>query len=728
MLAKFLIAVRCDDVKFVSEALLQGISTQSTDENGNSALIYAVSGNALQVMQLLLASGADPQQQNKFRDSPLSIALCESRQEAIETLLRHGADVFHAFRHLVHNEAAESLFTPILPFLPSALVDAFRQGRLALALMNSGDCLAFMSEDAACIGGIYRKQPDELMMCSLARIPSRVSRIKVGADPESLDFLLQNTAHLTKQALVVELSASNSGMRYFCTTENPDADLPPPAIVEVEPIDWCNLRCIMCHVSQMPEDHKPTRVAPEDLVGMGLNDAQMVQLGAAFEPMLHKGFASFVKACGDTPISITTNATLLTPQIIEVLASHENVRINISIDGGSAEVYERIRRQGKFDDLRLRLQDLLAARDPRRMSVGFSCTLMKSNLGKLTEIVDLAEALGVDSVSFRTVFIRDQEILGESLEDCPEIVIRELDRVALYVIQRKLRVMLSSAHFAYSNLRNIYPGNFVGDMAISDLPPVLPIRYYPLLQLGRTQRAVNCVSPERFVRIDANGVVSLCKGFVIGNVKNAPLRAIWNGDAAKFVRRIVSSTATVCNNCDHFRFCLNSAGRSSIQASALSGPLKYSSSVSGAERGVSLNHRRTVLYDQLSDHRTADIARSIQLDRPDMTLVTLATGIDPHVPNIEGRRPVSLAAEQGALNVLRILLDYGVPVNEADSIGLPLAAAARMRHEMIVAPLTQYGANVAAAIDELNQAGDISAATWLHECVSALKCTSSMIP
>jgi radical SAM protein with 4Fe4S-binding SPASM domain len=264
--------------------------------------------------------------------------------------------------------------------------------------------------------------------------------------------------------------------------------------------------------------------------------------------------------------------------------------------------------------------------------------------------------MGADSIYFRSVFVRDEAVAAESLDDMTAELARALDGIGRRIIECGLRVTVSSPYFAFTRLREEFPENVIGDTVFSDHPATrLRALKYPFLQLGKAYRTLRCESPERLVRVDANGVVSLCKGFVIGNVSEQPLDTIWNGPAASFVRQVVSRKSTVCDSCDHFRFCLDTASRRSVESTAFSGSMKRKSDPCGD--GV--NPLARAFYDELVDHRTEDLMKAIRRDRLDMAMVVLATGLDPDIPGPDGRLPVAVAAELGSRDILRLLVDYG---------------------------------------------------------------------
>ena len=77
------------------EALLeQGISPNTQDNDGWSALHNAVRGSNIGVVRALLKHGADPNVQDNMYSSPLHCAALNGDIEAIEVLLYYGADPY----------------------------------------------------------------------------------------------------------------------------------------------------------------------------------------------------------------------------------------------------------------------------------------------------------------------------------------------------------------------------------------------------------------------------------------------------------------------------------------------------------------------------------------------------------------------------------------------------------------------------------------------------------
>ena len=79
----------------------------------------------------------------------------------------------------------------------------------------------------------------------------------------------------------------------------------------------------------------------------------IVDLTGFGEPLLNSHFTDMVRILkeNDCTVSFTTNATVLTPERSRELIELGLDIIDISLDGGSPEVFETIRRGAKFDEV-----------------------------------------------------------------------------------------------------------------------------------------------------------------------------------------------------------------------------------------------------------------------------------------------------------------------------------------------------------------------------------------
>src|SRR5437764_10783504 len=121
------------------------------------------------------------------------------------------------------------------------------------------------------------------------------------------------------------------------------------------------------------------------------------------EPMMHPRFADMVSYGARKCIRVTTNSnlTLLNPQRAERCVTSGLAAVFVSIDGASAEVYERIRVRSKLDRVLRNLALLREARSnlgSRTPEMRMVSVVMRQNLHELPELVRLAHREGMASL------------------------------------------------------------------------------------------------------------------------------------------------------------------------------------------------------------------------------------------------------------------------------------------------------------------------------------------
>lgn len=143
-----------------------------------------------------------------------------------------------------------------------------------------------------------------------------------------------------------------------------------PAVVSIEFTNFCNLRCVYC---TSPLGLRPRGLMTretfgrflEGVKGLGVSRVRVVGNG---EPTLHPEFSSFISAlCRVVPyVSVLTNGQWKrSAEVIETHLGTQVSLIEVSVDGGDKETYERSRPGGSFDRLVENLAQLKAAKQSR---------------------------------------------------------------------------------------------------------------------------------------------------------------------------------------------------------------------------------------------------------------------------------------------------------------------------------------------------------------------------
>ncbi len=173
-----------------------------------------------------------------------------------------------------------------------------------------------------------------------------------------------------------------------------------PAFLQVEPVGQCNLRCQMCPI-QFRQDGPPYGpLAFMDFDAFvrlvdqfpGLQELHLQGLG---EPMMHPRFFDMVAfaAARGICVSTNTNLTLLNERRAAACVTSGLERLHVSVDGATAETYERIRVRSHFDKVVRNLGLLREARERAgsdRPHFHLTTVVMRQNLHELPDLVRFA--------------------------------------------------------------------------------------------------------------------------------------------------------------------------------------------------------------------------------------------------------------------------------------------------------------------------------------------------
>jgi MoaA/NifB/PqqE/SkfB family radical SAM enzyme len=184
--------------------------------------------------------------------------------------------------------------------------------------------------------------------------------------------------------------------------------VPLPSYIQLEPVGQCNLRCQMCPIQFRTDGppHGPPAFMDFDLFTRIIDDLPTLRdlhLQGLGEPMMHPRFFDMIRyavARGVT-VSTNTNVTLLTERRAEECVASGLDTMHVSLDGASAETYERIRDRAHFDRVLRNLDHLLRARHRRESShprLRLVMVIMRQNLPELPDLVRLAHAKSIETM------------------------------------------------------------------------------------------------------------------------------------------------------------------------------------------------------------------------------------------------------------------------------------------------------------------------------------------
>lgn len=122
------------------------------------------------------------------------------------------------------------------------------------------------------------------------------------------------------------------------------------------------------------------------------------------EPFLHPDIMHILEILKDEKVIITTNATLESPYYYgALLEKYPNVLLQISFDGMSKKVFEKVRGTGTYDKVKNVIEYLSACGYGQR--VGLSMSILACNIGEVLQVVHFAEERQLHSVYFPTLIL-----------------------------------------------------------------------------------------------------------------------------------------------------------------------------------------------------------------------------------------------------------------------------------------------------------------------------------
>lgn len=338
----------------------------------------------------------------------------------------------------------------------------------------------------------------------------------------------------------------------------------------------CNLRCKMC--GQWGEDGWARKLTGSELASelpLERIDALLDDVASwkpaitlfGGEPLLYSRWEDLVlhiKSRG-LRVNMITNGTLLDRHIGKVVELGID-EIIFSLDGPE-EIHDEMR-SGKgifrravtaFTELN-ELRTKAGSASPR---INISTTIFENNYRGLDEVIDVAESIGADVITFHHLIFQSHAICERNSEffrrefnlDCADWLgfARETlpDIDAEYLI-RKLRELRKRNSPTRNKKRkqavavSVYP-NFTDDEIR---------RYYSDFEFTSDTYTDRCISPWMTVYVFPNGDVKPCLDtcFVAGNLLTESFREIWNNERYRTYRSALKRCGSfpACKRCTEY--------------------------------------------------------------------------------------------------------------------------------------------------------------------------------
>jgi radical SAM protein with 4Fe4S-binding SPASM domain len=250
------------------------------------------------------------------------------------------------------------------------------------------------------------------------------------------------------------------------------------------------------------------------------------------EPSLHPDFYTLLENLLNTNniVLVTTNAIALQPsKTVELLSQHQNLRLQISMDGVTKEVYEQIRGGNTWRPF----VDALGVYKNLKTSnqVGLSMTILKQNKHQIIDLIKFAEDSEFGFVHFPVLL-------------CVGAAKKKWEEVAL-VAEEQFEV--ETALFSFISE---YTGNL--NISSNRLEQILTA-----IETGETRSCLN--SP--ILKVTSSGEIYPCPA-AVSNTKNA-ISSIHDIEVVESIKKSINNNLKMnivydnqCSNCAVNYYCL----------------------------------------------------------------------------------------------------------------------------------------------------------------------------
>lgn len=307
-----------------------------------------------------------------------------------------------------------------------------------------------------------------------------------------------------------------------------------PTMVHFLMIDKCNVKCIMCGGDYF-RSTSGRKITIEKFKTMAANlkleHARSVVLAGAGDPLLNRDLVPIIRFLNSTyphiAISITTNGLALSETLSHALLECTLGQVNISINAASRETYRRIMQVDGFEAVcnnARRFADLRRlARKP--VSFQFSAAVNRLNIEEMPLLVELANAIGMDSINLFYTRFYPERIRHLNIDDPQN---RLENDASLFVHQELSDAMIEES----KSLARKCGIHFMHEPLFKDHAAACACSW-PMTQImvGFDGEIYPCGGSEVHFRDKVEGGV-----YDFGNALEAPIDHFWNAEVYRALR------------------------------------------------------------------------------------------------------------------------------------------------------------------------------------------------
>ena len=314
-------------------------------------------------------------------------------------------------------------------------------------------------------------------------------------------------------------------------------DTPQLLTFHVELTSKCNERCVHCYI---PHENKTTEIDYDFMMDVLTQCKEMNVMTLVFsggEPLLHPHFCDFLKKAKDMDFNVTvlSNLTLLTDEIIDALTYKHACCVNVSLYSMEAAVHDSITTlKGSFEKTKNNILQLIK----NNVAVQINLPVMKQNMTTFTGVIEWGQ-------NHKCVVNTDYLMMARSDHSTDNLV----NRLSAEDMRTVIKEFMRKDVVAKTSMDNYLK---TGDIN----------------QYNKNDRI--CGVGITTLCMVTNGDVFPCAGwqkFTCGNLKQMSLREIWqDSPQVNYLRSIRRRDFKKCINCEDQDYCLMCMSKNSNES------------------------------------------------------------------------------------------------------------------------------------------------------------------
>ncbi|MCL2411341.1 MAG: radical SAM protein [Treponema sp.] len=323
-------------------------------------------------------------------------------------------------------------------------------------------------------------------------------------------------------------------------------------LIYFKPTGQCNQRCVMCGqygdkgIMKGVEEQESKKDLPLE-TWKKFVDEVAPQKPTVYvwggEPFLYPDLMPLCKYMVDKGlvVSVNTNGTLM-EKYAEQIVRDKWSTIFISLDA-FRDVYDEMRSKGTYDKVIAGIKAIAREKKKQKAKfpvLGIVTVVTNKNYMDLENLSEAVREYNIDLHIYNLGTYTNDNIVQTQRRFMKEKLDTDIDCLEAYNTGYNLGIDGQKLHGILRTIQNKNYGHTV--LTVPALNPEKTHTYYA--ELEKPVRN-NCVVPWCQVNINYNGDVHFCadySDYILGNIKDQPLKDIVNGDRANLFRKTISES------------------------------------------------------------------------------------------------------------------------------------------------------------------------------------------